>query len=85
VNWIAKIMLRSPLKRDANRLDDCRGALLRSVLASDYTAHDLPNKADKTQNQRRRLDRLWTTLSGFESLPPSQFVRKQRTRPSCEG
>jgi ankyrin repeat protein len=38
MNWIATILLRAPLERDANRRDDCRSALLRSVLASDHTA-----------------------------------------------
>jgi hypothetical protein len=33
---------------------------------------DFPNKTATTQNHRRRFRRLWTTLSGFESLPPSQ-------------
>ena len=34
---------------------------------------DFPNKTETTQNHRRFLDRLWTTVSGFDSLPPSHF------------
>jgi hypothetical protein len=33
---------------------------------------EFPNKTAKTRNHRRVFGPLWTTLSGFESLPPSQ-------------
>jgi hypothetical protein len=34
------------------------------------------------RNHRRRFRPLWTTLSGFESLPPSQLFSKD-TSPTC--
>jgi hypothetical protein len=38
-----------------------------------------PTAADRTGRTRRRDRRLWTTVSGLESLPPSRFTRSARS------
>ena len=66
------------------KLETLHGESAVSTRDGTNGARDFPNKTENTQNQRRRLDRLWTTLSGFESLPPSQLSRS-RTSTSDRG